>query len=753
VTFVSLLAAGVAVSEERAAQAAPDAGSHVLRGYAQRSGAHRLGALAPSQQISIVVALKPRNEEALKAFIQSAHNPASQNFGRYLTSQQFTDTYGPTAADYEAVVKQFTSRGLTVSRRPNRLLLRVTGPSSGFKAALNTNLSRYASVDGEYFAADSDPQLPAALAGHVSALVGLRSNVRLKPNFKFNPQLSMQSSAATGPANGLSPQDIAKAYNIPAWLGGGFGESIALLELGGYDKSDIKKYAQKFGLPSVKLQDVFVDGFPGGSLDPFSSQVEVTLDIEMVQAIAPLASKIQVYQGYNDWTIYLDLLNRIVTDNTSKQVSTSFGNPEDVILMTPGGEDFLRAENYLLMQAAAQGQAVFAASGDRGAFDGFGGPVVDDPAAQPYAIGVGGTSLTTSSTGAWLSENTWNDFSAGFGATGGGVSQFWPITSVQAPVVTAASGGSLTNRNVPDVALNASPLKGYSVYEAAASSISPGGDGWLRVGGTSASAPLWAAFMAIVNSDRLLLGRNRLGWPAPALYSLAQSPAYSATFHDIADFGNNGLYQSVPGYDLTTGLGTINGFNLVLSLLDDPKPAVSPGPQPVVPVLTVQSGDQRDYLQWSAVPNATKYKVYRTVSGSGTPVLVKTLTATTWTDSGVTNDVVYDYTVASVGSWGTSAQAAIKQGFPTAIDWIFFPDYFPQTASAMTFFWATTAAGANSLDWGYSATNLNHHVTTQFGNGGGPTITGLTPGATIYFRVKVDGGNGVLDSGVQVATP
>ena len=737
------------------ADAGAEPGARVMRGYAQRSGGHpRLGPLAESQQISIVVALKPRNEASLKAFIQSAHNPSSPDFGRFITPSQFAASYGPTADEYEAVARHFASHGLTVARRPNRLLLRVTGPASGFKSALSVGLSRYASADGEFFAADSDPQLPSALAGSVSALVGLRSNVRLKPSLKLSPQFSLQSSAATGPANGLSPQDIAKAYSIPPFLGGGFGESVALLELAGYDRSDIKAYAQRFGLPQPKLQDIFVDGFPGGSVDPFNSQVEATLDIEMVQAVAPFASKIQVYQGYNDWTIYLDLLNRIVTDNTSKQVSTSFGNPEDIILMTPGGSDFLQAENYLLMEAAAQGQAVFAASGDRGAYDGISAtPVVDDPAAQPYAIGVGGTSLTTSATGEWLGENTWNDFAAGFGATGGGISQYWPITSTQAPVVSAASGGSHTFRNVPDVSLNASPLKGYSVYEAAAASISPGGDGWLRVGGTSASAPLWAAFMAVVNADRVLLGRGRLGWPAPALYALAQSPQYGYAFHDIADFGNNGFYQTVPGYDLTTGLGTINGFNLAISLLDDPKPPVVVGPQPTAPVLTVYGGDLHNYLRWNAVQNATKYKVYRAVSGTGSPVLVKTLSATTWTDAAVMNDVVYDYTVASVGPWGVSSQSAVKQAYPTAIDWIFFPDYFFQTTTAVTFFWATTAAGANAFDWGYTPTNLDHHLVTQFGNGGSVTLTGITPGATIYYDVTVDGGNGVLNSGVLTAAP
>lgn len=759
VLAVSLATAGFTLAAPHVAAAASPA-AVALHGYAaQGISQARIGRVDPQKSVSMVVALKPRNEAQLKTLISSLNDPTSPQFGKYITPGEFTDRFAPAQADYDAVANHFESNGFAVSRTPNRMLVRVTAPASAYKKALNVSFGRYKGKDGEYISAETDPVVPARIAPQIAALVGLHTGIHFEPSVSIAPRGSQfASNAATGPLGGFSPQDIAKAYEIPTWLGGGEGETIALVEFDGYKASDIKTYAAKFGLPDIRLKDVFIDGFPGGPQFPYSAQVEVTLDIQMIQAIAPNAKKVIVYQGFNDPVSSLDMLNRIVTDNEAKQISTSWSSLEHELLNTPGGRDYLNAENYLLQQAAAQGQAFFASSGDRGAKDDpfVSFPTVDDPAGQPYAIAVGGTKLTTTASGFWAAENTWNELAIHRGASGGAVSEIWPITSAQLPAITPASGGSTSFRNVPDVSLNADPLTGYSVYEQNYAPLSPNGDGWITVGGTSAASPLWAAYLAIVNSDRRAVGLPRIGWPAPAIYNILKSPLYPYAFHDIADGVTNGFYPSVPGYDLTSGVGTIRGLGLVAGMLLSPPSTVTMGTAPTVPVLVVREGDTVDYLNWTAVPKATGYKIYRCLDGDPAgPQFVANAgaNATSFVDTGLVNDQVYDYAVASVGSWGVSPLSAIRLGFPAALDWIFIPDPFFVSDTSLSIFWITTSSGAPTVRWGYAPNNLNHVIPTQFGDGGNVTLTNLTPGAAVYYRVTVVGAVSTLDSGVITATP
>jgi kumamolisin len=170
-------------------------------------------------------------------------------------------------------------------------------------------------------------------------------------------------------------------------------------------------------------------------------------------------------------------------------------------------------------------------------------------------VGAGGTTLTTNSSGAYVSEMTWTD-------GGGGISTVWSIPSWQKNVISSSSTflGSTTMRNVPDVSLDADPNTGYAIYLSGS---------WTEFGGTSCAAPLWAAFTALVNQQREAEGLSDLGFPNPALYALGVTSDYSSDFHDIADGSTNGYYPAVSGYDDATGLGTINGQNLFNDLTKD----------------------------------------------------------------------------------------------------------------------------------------------------------------------------------------
>ncbi len=203
---------------------------------------------------------------------------------------------------------------------------------------------------------------------------------------------------------------------------------------------------------------------------------------------------------------------------------------------------------------AAQGISIFAASGDTGTNDCQNGTIsVDDPASQPYVTGVGGTHLAvTSGTNAYAGETVWNNGGFYSGAGGGGLSNAWSQPAWQSGpgVANRYSNGM---RQVPDVAANADPYSGFMIYTRGI---------WAVYGGTSASAPLWAAGTALVNQKLAANGKARIGFGNPVWYQLlGQTPA---PYHDITT-GNNCIaaspcapdtYPAAAGYDLATGVGT-----------------------------------------------------------------------------------------------------------------------------------------------------------------------------------------------------
>ena len=249
----------------------------------------------------------------------------------------------------------------------------------------------------------------------------------------------------------------------------------------------------------------------------------------------------------------LDCYNKIATDNLAKQVSTSWGAPENQSTSAT-----LTAENRIFQQMAAQGQSVFAASGDNGAYDDGSTLSVDDPSSQPYVTGVGGTALTADSGGAYVSETAWGDrtdtsFSALGSGSGGGFSKFWPLPGYQTGLSPTPSG-----RSVPDVALDSDPGTGYSIYYARA---------WHVYGGTSTAVPIWAGFTARVNQTRAAQGLAPQGFLNPLIYQIGASAVYGSNFHDVTS-GNNLFYSAKTGYDNATGWGSFIGSALLTTLIN-----------------------------------------------------------------------------------------------------------------------------------------------------------------------------------------
>ena len=500
---------------QQVAPAAPILPGHIARVV---DVSQPLGALEDAAPVRLAITLPLRNQAQLNALLTRLYDPLDPLYGRFLTSMEFTAQFAPTEADYAAVRRFAEESGLkVVGTHANRLVLDVQGTSAEVGAAFAVALQKYRSPQGLIFhSPDREPSLPPSLIGKVQAIVGLDSAGVLHPHNVRGPIGPLATAhAGSGPNGGFSPADIKTAYNLNSVSETGSGQTLGLYELDGYTKSDITKYEQQFSLTATPLQNVLVDGVTGSA---GSGAGEVTLDIELMIALAPAATKIVVYEGPNSVAGAVDTYNKIATDNVAKAISTSWGLSE-----ANNSAASRSSENTIFQQMAAQGQSIYAAAGDSGAYDNGSSLSVDDPASQPYMVGVGGARLTTNGAGgAYSSETTWNGGSVSAGGGGGGISIEWAIPSYQSGVVSGASLGSTSQRNVPDVSLNADPNTGYAIYY---------GNAWQTYGGTSCAAPLWAAFTGLVNQ------RARCQW---------QRPARLPEPRPLYDWQGNALLQRLP---------------------------------------------------------------------------------------------------------------------------------------------------------------------------------------------------------------
>jgi subtilase family serine protease len=600
--------------------------------------ARHLGRLSARTMLDLAVALKPRDANALADLVKRQQDPTDPEYHRFLTSDEFRERFSPTQQDVDQVVAYLRAQGFTEVRvHENRLVVNARASAAAAEDAFHIELHEFRTVDGRRVRAPSDdPQVDEAVAARVHAIAGL-STFRHWRTHKLQKLALDTADAAPRSINSyMTPSKIKSVYGLSTAATAGAGETLALFELDGYNGADIATYASQFSITAPPLENVLVDGASGAA---GANQDEVCLDIELAMAVSPGLAKIQVYEGPNTDAGVLDTYSRIASDNTAKAVSTSWGATEG-----NSTNAYLQAENTIFQQMAAQGQSVFAAAGDAGAFDDSAHPntlAVDDPASQPYVTAVGGTTLSQAA-GNYVSESSWGANGSG---GGGGISAVWSQPSWQADLARMANKGSHTRRMVPDVAFDADPSTGYSIRTEG---------GWFAIGGTSAAAPIWAAIAAQVNQARVANSLARLGFANPALYQLAQSSLYGATFHDIADGSTNLYFPATTAYDLSTGLGTPKGAALVAALAASDLP-----PTPPATVQTNGVGGNSVLVSWSGVGGATSYTVYRSSSFSGTYIGIGTTATQSYTDT-VGGASYYYYVVATnaVGSSGPSAKRA-----------------------------------------------------------------------------------------------
>ncbi len=541
-----------------------------------------LGRVPPGQTLTLTLVLPLRDPEGLDDLLLRLQDPSDPLCGHYLTPTQFYARFGPLQTDVDAVTCWARAQGFVVTpAAPGSVLLNAKASAATIEAAFGVHLCRYQAPDGRVFhAPDVPPAVPFALSRGVIGIVGL-------DNARTACPLRQVSFPTTGPGTGVNgalvPSDIKTAYGLSGLNLDGTGQTLALFELDlAFNPKDILKYAHAVGQTPVPLEVVPVDG---GSSAFTAASSEICLDIDMEMALAPRASKILVYEAPFDYNGgngngALDELQRIANDNRAQTVSLSYGFGAESGT-TPSA--YQKSLDTIFKQMAAQGQSVFVASGDSGSVNSGTGtkPNVDILASEPNVCCVGGTRLavkTPRTDERYKSETTWNtDGYPADGASGGGISKQWAIPSYQTAAAGKAFPGasvSRIKRNLPDVSLNADPSTGYLIYCSTDPQLP--GPGFYTVGGTSAAAPLWAAFTALVNQNRARLGLAALGFPNTALY--AQGPGgafsgnYASVFHDIADGSNNSTdgrttdFTALGGLDDATGLGTFQGSNLLVAL-------------------------------------------------------------------------------------------------------------------------------------------------------------------------------------------
>jgi len=573
---------------------------------------------------SMTLVLKPSAQQQadLDAFLARQQDPSSPDYHRWLTPEQYADRFGFSADDLSRIATWLESQNLTVisvGRGRNAILF--SGPVRQVEKAFRTEIHRY-KVNGElHFANSTDPSIPAALTGLVTAIHGLND---------FRPQARLVRKATSNYTSGvtgnhyLAPDDVAAIYDVePLYNSGvdGAGQKIAIVGQSRINLDDIRQFRAAYNLPASDPEIIGVPGLPDPGIVNGDAD-ESHLDVEWSGAVARKASIVFIYS--QDVT---DAVHYAIDQNLAPVLSMSYGLCESLT----ASADLNSLRTYA-QQGVAQGITWLAASGDNGGADCYDGTrraittaSVDAPASVPEVTGVGGTEFNEGSGTYWNASNSsslasaqgyipemvWND--SGLANTpasgGGGASAVFSKPSWQ----TGAGVPNDNARDVPDVSFNSSAdHDGYWVFSSGSRAV---------FGGTSVATPVFAGMVALMNQYQMVNGFQAApgqGNINPQLYLMAQNSP--SAFHDVVvgdnivtPCANPRTCTAAPvgnkagvAYDTASGLGSLDAFNFVTAwhLKGTNRPAVS---------LNLASSAARIPVSGSAVLTAT------VSAGSGTP--------------------------------------------------------------------------------------------------------------------------------------
>ena len=553
---------------------------------------------------ALVFKPSPAQQKALETLLKQQQDPNSPNFRRWITPAEFADRFGMTQGDIAKVTTWLESSGLKVESVSNsRNLVRFTGTAAQISVVFHTEFHNYL-VNGEnHFANATELSVPTAIAGTV---LGFRNLDDFRP--RARAVLKHFTSNLSG-NHWLAPDDFATIYDLQTLYSSGkngSGQWLAVVGQTAVQLTDMEAFRAASGLAANDPIPILMPG-TGSSVITSGDEGEADLDLEWSGAVARNATILFVYTGNDPNFGVFDALQYTIDNNLAPVISISYGNCESAF----GSSNMGIIEGWA-QQANAQGETISAASGDSGAADcdfqvaaASQGLAVDVPGVIPEVTSVGGSEFTgdpsttvppvdttywfgnnnalNGSAKSYIPETAWNDTSTGvnpcesgtpatFCATGGGVSTIYAKPAYQTGPGVPADG----KRDVPDVSLNASPNHdGYLVCSAGSctNGFRDASNNLTIFGGTSAGAPTFSGFLALVNQSK---GTNGLGNVNPTLYSLATSTP--TAFHDVTS-GNNIVpcvsgsvgcpssltygYSAGVGYDLVTGVGTIDGQKLV----------------------------------------------------------------------------------------------------------------------------------------------------------------------------------------------
>ena len=493
--------------------------THHMRDVTSNGQAPFVGRLPAVATMQLDIVLPLRNQADLDTFLQEVYDPASPLYRQFLTVQEFTQRFGPTQEDYDAVVNFAKANGFAVvGGSRDGMDVQIVGSVSAVESAFHVNIGlyRHPTENRNFFAPDREPtaNLPIEL-WHISGL----DNFSIPQPLYHHRDFTVQSNATSGscPSTSFCGSDMRAAYYGGGSLTG-TGQNIGLLEFYGYDIADLNAYFANSGQSlTAAVTGVSTDGtsltclYKNGCDD-----TEQVLDMTQALGMAPGISTLYVYVGSTDSAIFSSM-----TTHTPLplQLSCSWGwSPADPTTDDP-----------YYKKMAAQGQSFFVAAGDSDKWSTRNYPY---PAEDANVTAVGGTDLTTSgAAGSWSSEVGWVD-------GGGGISPdkiAIPSWQQLSGVITTSNGGSTFYRNGPDVSANAN-FTFYVCADQAACTAN-------LYGGTSFAAPMWAGYVALANQQAATSGSPPVGFLNPAIYSIGVSASnYAADFHDITSW-NNGFQQ------------------------------------------------------------------------------------------------------------------------------------------------------------------------------------------------------------------
>jgi kumamolisin len=619
---------------------------------ATRSGeAKPVGQLSSERIMNLDIVLNLRDRAGLQDFLGELYDPSSPSYRKYLTPQEFTAKFGPTQADYEAVVSWAKANGLTVvGGTRDGMDVQVSGRVSTIEAAFHVEMRTYQhpTEDRIFYAADREPvtSLPFSL-WHVSGLDNysiphpllVKKSDYAQAHGIDAAKVVSHATTGSGPSASFLGSDMRAAYYGGTALTGA-GQNLGLFEYEGTDLADLTTYFKNVGQTNnVPVTLLSTDGTStsclytraGGDCD----DTEQTLDMTQAIGMAPGLASLVVYIGSTDTAIISAMTTHSPLPTT---IGCSWGwTPADPSTLDPYFE-----------KMASQGQNFFAASGDSSTWSASNEAW---PADDAYVVSVGGTDLTTASAaGPWKSETAWVD-------SGGGISPdkiAIPAWQQLSGVITSSNKGSTTYRNGPDVSANAN----FTFYTCADQTTCLAND----YGGTSFAAPMWAAYIALVNQQLVANGEKTIGFLNPTIYAQNITSVYDTDFHDIAS-GTSGSYSATTGYDLVTGWGSPNAglINALAPTSTSPTFTLSASPASV----SVVQGNSGSSTITSTVVDGFSSAVALTASGLPTGVTA-TFSPTSITGSGTSSltlavastTATGTYTITVTGTGGGITQTA-----------------------------------------------------------------------------------------------